>query len=242
MKEPSFALEVLDLDLRTSDLADCARRVKMLLRQYPLLILPAQPLTPMRHVALAYALGPVETHRPKPSQLPEYPEIFRVASRAGAGHDGVGRYWHADGFARATPTRISLYHLVTPSRSGGETLFVDAARAWAVLSPRWRERLANLRWQHMSGQTHRFTRTLANGATVLSVNLGQLCAVDGASDAERSDIIDALDSHLSERCSPLRYQWAEHDVLIVDNHALLHRATTPTHDDLRILDRVSVLA
>ena len=89
---------------------------------------------------------------------------------------------------------------------------------------------------------HRFTRTLANGTTVLSVNLGQLCAVDGASEAERREIVDAIDLHLSERCSPLRHQWEEHDVLIADNHALMHRATAAAHDDLRILDRVSVLA
>lgn len=239
---PEFAADVTALDLCTGDSELIVAALRRMLQQYALLIFHDQPLTVARHVELAQGFGVVESHRYTPSQLEDYPAIFRIASQPHDGYVGLGQYWHADGFGRATPTRLALYHMVESSPLGGETLFVDAVGAWRRLPHAFRARLSNLTWRHRSGFAHPFFRRHpASDAASLSVNLGQLQDIEGMRDAERVELVERLDYHLSRKCDIFQYRWSKDDVLIADNHALLHRATTPTTRSRRILHRVSVL-
>jgi len=61
--------------------------------------------------------------------------------RTGLNPDPESLHWHSDGSAARTPARYTLLYAVRVPRSGGETVFADAAAACAALSSAARREL-----------------------------------------------------------------------------------------------------
>jgi alpha-ketoglutarate-dependent taurine dioxygenase len=240
---PLFGAYVTGLNLAGMRPSDSAAALLGLVDRYGLILLKSQRLSPQFHVEIARHMGPVEVHRRQAYQLPEFPEVFRVAWTANDGHVGLGCYWHCDGCARVRPTRYSIYHPVIVPPCGGQTDFADSAAVWKSFPRKLRERLQILNWCHTSGVFHPFVRLHPTSHSLhLIVNLGQVRCVDGLTREESNDLLSELAGFIDQSGAVWRHHWSEHDVLVADNWKVLHRATAPVEGERRVLHRVSVLS
>lgn len=188
-------------------------------------------------VEIGRMLGPLEkANRKDPKHRGE---LFRVDLESGT--LGVGGYWHADGFAKTTsPAKFTIYHVAAGASSETPTYFVDAELAASELQENLLKKIKNTKWTHSSGSQHPFLLTNhRRRTTVLSVNLGKMTSVEGLTEFEMINLVALLSDYL-DRQPVYTHFWKPGDLLIVDNHRILHKSSGKK-DPNRELWRVSVL-
>lgn len=178
-----------------------------------------------------------ELERASPRDLMHEGQLFRVLGRS---TDRVGRYWHADGFAKtAAPARLTLYHVARGASAASGTAFIDGWSAWRDLPPLLRHRLCDRAWMHESGSMHPFiAEHPVYRCPMLSVNLGRMSAITDMDVDEMRQTIAELAAELDQMPRYV-HVWEPGQILLVDNRRMLHRG--PDQVDLeRILWRASV--
>ncbi|TFW19241.1 TauD/TfdA dioxygenase family protein [Duganella callida] len=237
-----FGAEIAGVDLRQADAAT-ADLLRSSLLEYGLLVIRGQSFTPAEQVAATRLFGAPEVFPTVRGQLPEWPEIFRVASRPEDGHVEVGRYWHSDGSFRADPTPISFWYSEVRSDEGGDTLFTDLQQAYATLQPDIQQEFATLKTAHRNGVVHPLVlRHPKTGVPALYLNLGLTAGVLGYSPEHSRALMDAVDRHYSRDGATYRHHWLPGDVVVADNLHVAHQATPITPATRRILNRTTVRA
>ncbi|WP_197034924.1 TauD/TfdA family dioxygenase [Herbaspirillum sp. RV1423] len=235
-----FGARIEDIDLTGLD-AGARETLRVALLEHGLLVVPAQALDPQAQIAASEVFGALETFPPTPSQIPGYPQIFRVASRAADGHTEVGRYWHSDGSFRTVPTPISVWHLEVQPEQGGDTWFVDLQAAYRSLPEQIKAQVRDLQTMHRNGVLHPLViphpRT---GVAGLYLNIGLTAGIVGMGREESAALIAAIDSHFSREGAVYRHQWQAGDFVVADNFRIAHRATPLSPSQRRILNRTTV--
>jgi taurine dioxygenase len=216
--------------------------------------------------------------RPQPHVLDQYhhpdnPDILILSNviepdgRPRGLADG-GSYWHSDYSYKALPAKATLlYNLECPG-DGGDTLYIDMARAYATLPAALRSRIRGLHAFHDYEYRHRqqiarhgvrkalsaeqkaltpevrhpvVRRHPDTGEPALFINPGFTVRFDGI-DADESDALkDELFAHVLRPETIFTYKWRKGDVVLWDNRALIHSATTGYREN-RTLWRITVLA
>ncbi len=175
-------------------------------------------------------------------------------------HGNVPFHW--DGaFAKAVPSFMVFHCLAAPGAgAGGESLFCDTTRLWQSASEDQRTLWRNTdiiyrteKRQHYGGEikrplihhhpvtgeiTMRFAERL-NGDSVQLNPIELDC--DTLSNSELDALIDDLTPLLYDRGICARHAWQTGDIVIIDNHALLHGRTAFHADHDRHLRRVHVI-
>lgn len=229
------------------DLASLTQRDTDLLRaallEHGLLAIRNQALSPVDQVRMSEVFGDLETFPPGEGQLPDFPQIFRVASRPTNGHTNVGRYWHSDGSFRARATPISIWYLVARPADGGETLFTDLREAYRTLPDDWKTSIDGLVTLHRNGVEHPLViRHPATRDPSLYFNVGLTSGIVGYTNEEFMALRHDLNDHLSRAGASYVHRWLEGDIVIADNFRVAHRATPISMDQHRILDRTTIRA
>jgi alpha-ketoglutarate-dependent taurine dioxygenase len=190
-------------------------------------------------VALSRKFGALERATPKDPRHDGH--LFRVISRP-EDDTGVGRYWHADGFAGTmAPALLTIYHVVSGASATSGTSFVDGFAAWAILPQALRRSLCKRSWVHPSGAAHPFfLRHQLHDHRALSVNLGKVAAISGMGEPEMQQTVLTLERVLDDAPRYV-HGWSSGDILFVDNRRILHRAPDRV-DAERLLWRASVVS
>jgi len=249
---PLFAAEVggLDLSLRFGASAPfgeaAARALREALRAHRLLVFRDQRLTPAEQVAFTRAFGAPELHAVAGLRSPGLPEIVLEADRAN-GHEGFGLgdlRWHADLSWTPRPNRVSALHArALPPAGDGATLFADQCAAFDRLDP-WlayraqfleAERDPALRFVDVGAGpvggaspppvSHPVVRVdPETGRRGLFVDEDTTTRLLGVPEPEGTKLLQRLRAAATDLAVTYRHAWRLGDLVVWDNHAVLHRA------------------
>jgi len=237
-----FGARINNVDLaRLGDNPQAQQALQKALLDYGLLVIPGPVLTPQAQIAASEVFGALEEFPPTASQIPGYPQIFRVASRATEGYTGVGRYWHSDGSFRAVPTPMSLWHLEARPDVGGDTLFTDLQEAYRSLPDDLKAQVQGLQTTHRNHVVHPLVMPHPHtGVEGLYLNVGLTDSIIGMARDDTEALIASIDRHFSREGAVYRHQWKEGDFVVADNFRVAHRATPLSPLQRRVLNRTTV--
>ena len=163
----------------------------------------------------------------------------------------AGRYWHSDLCFEENPNKATLLHAVEVPQEGGDTLFADLQRACETLPDDLRQRAEGRRAAHtfrkhylevmaagsprppltpeqfeaLALNYHPIIRTHPEtGRKALFVNPGHTTDVEGMSEEESRDLLDALFEHSLRPEFIYRHKWRVGDTVVWDNRRVMHNA------------------
>lgn len=147
---------------------------------------------------------------------------------------------HVDGMYGGEPSYL-VFQCIAAPRGGGATLFVDAAKVWDLADDEHRRIWENTsvtysmeKKAHFGGvitvplvnrhkvtqkQTLRYCEPVATKLNPLTVT------VEGLSDQRFAELVDDLRARIYDDRVCEAHVWQDGDVVIADNHALLHGRT-----------------
>lgn len=160
--------------------------------------------------------------------------------------------WHADNSFKTQLTRATLlYSVITPER-GGQTRFADATQAYADLPADLKTRIGGLRAVHSiqqlgarqaqaaGGRSSAAAGALADLAEVehplapahpvtgaRSLLLGSMVikGIVGLDQQQSRELLDQLLAHTTNPAYLYSHHWRQGDLIVWDNHAVLHTAS-----------------
>ncbi len=181
----------------------------------------------------------------------------RVDSRGRAmGLRDAGSFWHSDVSFKQHPARATLLYALEVPDEGGDTLFCDMMAAYEALPERRKRDLEGLtalhdyanrdRVAHRTGTRPRLDaenlsrvppvhhpvvrRHPVTRRKALYVNPTYTVSIDGM-EANKSDaLLEEIFAHCLKPQFRMRYHWRPKDVVIWDNAAVMHAATTQNLD------------
>jgi alpha-ketoglutarate-dependent taurine dioxygenase/4-hydroxybenzoate polyprenyltransferase len=205
----------------------------------PALPLAARRLGPLQR----WSFGSVNELRPEPDT-----KNYLYTNRA------VPLHW--DGaFAGRIPRYLFFHCVSAPEVAGGETVFVDSTRVWAKADEPTRDRWRSLTFSyetrrivHYGGDftsrvvdQHPYTHdtVMRFAEPVDDLNPVHVRA-EGLSPLESAAMITELRAALAGPDAVLAHRWEAGDVVIADNHALLHGRRAFAGGEKRHIRRVNV--
>jgi taurine dioxygenase len=135
------------------NLGDVARsdglfaEIKALLLQHKVLFLRDQYITRAEHVAFARRFGELEDH-PVAGSDPEHPGLVRIYKDENSAPEHYENAYHCDATWREAPPLGCVLRCVHTPDVGGDTIWVDMARAYEDLPEHIKTQIAGLRARH----------------------------------------------------------------------------------------------
>ncbi len=226
-------------------------RLRDLLAQHHVLVLPDQELNEDTHVELGSLFGTPYLH-PFLTAHPDQPAVLEVLKNETDEATFGGEYWHADITFTSPPAAVSLLHGLEIPPLGGDTLFANQFLAFERLSPRLQELLETLDAHHTyPGMTEEDPRAHAlhpvvrrhprSGRRALFVNPAFVSRFDGMTAEESRPLLEFLFEHQVRPEFQGRVSWRPNQLTIWDNRAVQHYAMNDYPGQRRRLQRVTVL-
>lgn len=221
-----------------------------------------------QHLALARTWGDLEGH-PVIKHVPGYPEILDIRGSEGRVEDDAGNHrfqtldkWHADVTFRAAPSMGAVLRAREIPAIGGDTLWVDAAAAYAGLPDDMKARIEGRTATHdllfdfgdriaperraaiaaeFPLQHHPIVRTHPEtGERVLFVNASFTSRIDGLDEAESAELLAYLLDRFKIPEYQVRFRWTPNAVVVWDNRATQHYPVADYWPARRRMERVTI--
>ncbi|MCB0996028.1 MAG: TauD/TfdA family dioxygenase [Acidimicrobiales bacterium] len=223
--------------------------LRQALLAHKVLFFPGQHLTTDQQVALGSVFGRLEAttesgadHRQQLT-VEGHDEVLVLdsierPSRADA--------WHADVTFAEAPPMGALLSMQVCAPSGGDTIWANAERAYAELSPAIKRALEGLTATHgRPGLTAQASHPVVQlhpetGKPVLFVNRGWTSRIDGMSHHESTHLLALLFDHMERPEYTVRWSWSEGDAALWDNRCTLHYAIWDYGTEHRRIHRVAI--
>ena len=144
----SIGAELFDVSL-----ADASRdaglfaAIKSLLLKYKVLFLRDQAISRAEHVAFAHRFGELEDH-PVAGGDPKHPGLVRIYKDLDSPPEHYENAYHCDATWRERPPLGCVLRCVQTPEVGGDTIWVNMARAYADLPEHIKSQIATLRARH----------------------------------------------------------------------------------------------
>ncbi len=214
-----------------------------------------------RHQAFGRRWGTPTVHPTAPAQVGRF--LLELDSR----HGGKANTWHTDLTFMASYPSASILRAVTIPPAGGDTVWANAAEAYARLPQPLRATADTLRavhsndYDYAANQTERDEGTDAYQAEFISTvyeaehplvrvhpETGERSLVLGAffkqfvglSVADSRRLYDTFQTHVTRLENTVRWRWREGDVAIWDNRATQHYALDDYGGERRVVRRVTI--
>ncbi|MDB5461137.1 MAG: TauD/TfdA family dioxygenase [Caulobacteraceae bacterium] len=261
-----FAGTLEGVDLRSITDAE-ASEFKAVLDSNGLMIVRGQTLAPDDLVKFAARFGPVEYGVREDFQLPENPDVYVISNIVEngkpKGNPNDGFAWHTDLSFLEYPTAYTFLYALEVPPEGGNTEFASAAASYDRLSAEEKARLDALSVRHsytmlhatrkgareltedekqrMPDVIHPMVRTHpATGRKALYLGPDTSLPV-GVDPKEGSELIWSLMKRTIEPDKVYAHSWRPGDLVVWDNHTMVHRATEYDRQRYRrLLHRVTV--
>jgi taurine dioxygenase len=121
--------------------------IKAELLTHKVLFLRDQDLTRAQHVAFARRFGELEDH-PVAGSDPEYPGLVRIYKEINSAPDHYENSYHCDATWRVAPPMGCVLRCVHSPEVGGDTIWVNMARAYVDLPDHVKTQIAHLSARH----------------------------------------------------------------------------------------------
>jgi len=264
-----FGAEVTGLDLTRPLPAPVLDEVRAAWARHAVLAFPDQPLGLEALEAFTLQIGAFG-HDPYIKPMAGHPNVLELRREQDETATNFGAGWHSDWSFQETPPAATLLHSKVVPPVGGDTLFVDAARAYEALSPTMQQMLAPLRAIHSARQaygtkgvfaketakrtleimvseeadgslTHPLVRTHpVTGRKALFVSPVYTVGVESLTEAEARAVLGFLFAHLTQPEFIYRHRWREQMLLMWDNRCTMHFAEGGYDGHLRLMHRTTV--
>ena len=128
-----FGARITGLDLSAPLAPDEIAGVKAAWARHSVVCFPGQPLSLDALEAFTLQIGPFGQD-PYITPMPGRPNVLELRRLPDEKASNFGAGWHSDWSFLETPPAATLLRAQTIPPVGGDTLFVDASRAWDALS------------------------------------------------------------------------------------------------------------
>lgn len=268
--QPSgFGAQVAGVDLSRPVPAAVLDEVKAAWARHAVLAFPDQRLSLEAQEAFTEQMGGFGVD-PYIKPMAGHPNVLELRREPDEKATNFGAGWHSDwSFQEAPPAATILHSKVVPP-VGGDTLFVDAVRAYEALSPTLQALLAPLQAVHSAKQsygtkgvfskesgkrtmeiivseeadaalTHPLVRTHpVTGRKALYVSPVYTVGIEGMTHEEAKAILGFLFAHLTKDEFIYRHKWREQMLLMWDNRCTMHFAEGGYDGHLRLMHRTTV--
>ncbi len=264
-----FGAEIRGVDLTKPVPADILAEVKAAWAAHGVVAFPDQPLSLEAQEAFTEQMGGFG-HDPYIKPMEGHPNVLELRREPGERAANFGAGWHSDWSFQETPPAATLLHSKVVPPVGGDTLFVDAARAYEALSPVMQQVLSPLRAIHSAklsygtqgvfakdtrkrameiivseeadaALTHPLVRTHpVTGRKALFISPVYTVGIEGMTEAETKVMLTFLFNHLTQQTFIYRHKWREQMLLMWDNRCTMHFAEGGYDGHLRLMHRTTV--
>ncbi len=179
----------------------------------------------------------------------------------------AGTYFHTDYSYLAKPARCTILYAIQMPRALAGTRFANQTRAYADLPQATKDRIDSLVVRHHYGNRDELRESARTVASVLNESQkkkvdwvqhrlvrahphtgvkalygvsGSSFGIEGMADAQAVALLDELKVHATQPRYCHTHAYSIGDVIVWDNHQLLHAAPLTELDDARTLWRVTV--
>jgi alpha-ketoglutarate-dependent sulfate ester dioxygenase len=261
---PTIGAEVGGVDL-SKPISDSTRdEIKAALLKYKVLFFREQTVNRRQHLDFAKRFGAIYTPPYEADRLvevdgesglhiisasPNQREQYEAQRRPGIVYDG----YHSDTNWRIVPSWGAILRAVDVPPVGGDTIWVDAAKAYRELPEDVKQRLEGLHAivdfraslqraghdyplvAHPIVRTHRET-----GEKILWVDFGKHPLIVGVPEAENRELLAIILDKYRKSENQVRFHWKPGSIAFWDNRAAVHRAVHDYGDYPRKLERVLI--
>jgi taurine dioxygenase len=260
----SIGAEITGIDLHLPMSGEDAAAIRAAWQRHLVIVLPGQQLEPEQQIAFARLLGPVDTGSAvRVFSDARNPEIFVLTNETQDGKPSdtrdVGWQWHADLTYTLQPSSGAVLYALAIPDAGGDTMFANMERAYATLSPAYRDlvdrletindirngRAAKRRLGPEVPMSESFSAFLSNppvvqpmvrvhpetGRRSLLVSETYIKQIDGMTLEESEPILRFLLAHATQPEFVYRHRWSSGDLLVWDNRSTMHKVVAD-HDEV----------
>jgi taurine dioxygenase len=265
---PAIGAEIRGLDLASPIEEATFETVLDAFNRHLVLLFRGQSLDATQHIAFSRRFGELEIHVLNQYHDPAHPELY-VISNVGADGQPRGVHpdkgtmtWHTDTSFTRTPSMATILFGKEVANEGGETWFASQHAAYDALPAAMKQRLASMRAIHDLGESRRKSEDLPltpdQKRAVPSVEhpilrthpvtgrkaiyLGSHAHWIKDMPAEESErMLAELMRHGTQDAFVYKHRWRPGDLVMWDNRAVLHRATSyDTGRERRVVQRTVV--
>jgi len=268
--EPTgFGARISGPDLSQPLQEDVLAEVRQAWALHSVVCFPDQPLGLDALEAFTQQIGPFGKD-PYIEPMPGRPNVLELRRQPDEKASNFGAGWHSDWSFLETPPAATLLRAQTIPPVGGDTLFVDASRAWDALSDAMKAVVAPLQAVHSARQsygakgvfardteartmkiivseeadsslTHPLVRTHpVTGRKALYISPVYTVGIEGFTPEESQALLGFLFAHLTREEFIYRHRWTEGDLLMWDNRCTMHFAEGGYDGHLRVMHRTTV--
>ena len=229
-------------------------------------------------LSLSRCFGELEPHPIEHFRLPGYDELILLSNEHGLtgpvyAFDGIPTYgripWHTDLAFATTPNAGALLRMVKKSAHGGQTGWIDTAKAWLALDEQTQTHIDGLearyhfipdigqmRFNNPGGVCiNESSKALPSyppvahplvwshpdtGARILNVSTLNIQSIIGMPTAESDALIQKLIDHALQPQFQYIHDWDEDDIVLWDNRRTMHMAFGHPVDEIRIVQRSTI--
>ncbi len=248
-------VEVEGLDLSQPLSSETQESVYRAWLEHSVLVVRDQNLNPHELLAAAKQFGdPLHQHNTR-FQLEECPEIHYISNQDKY-EDGrryiPGSGYHTDHSNAANPPKATILHAKSLPKTGGDTQFVNMARAFETLDIDIQKRINGLKAEHVYQSSHSSRKLVGlteqrkaeieksvshplirthdeTARKAIYINPIRIERIIGMDDEEALPLLDYLLEHSIQMTHEYRHRWEEGDFVMWDNRVLLHKAN-PDYD------------
>lgn len=264
-----FGAEITGVDLtRPLPPAELAQ-VRQAWIDHGVVAFPDQPLSLEALEAFTLQIGPFGDD-PYVAPMPGHPNVLELRREPDEKAPNFGGGWHSDWSFQVTPPSATILRSEVIPPVGGDTLFVDAERAYDDLSETMKALLAPLRAIHSATRpygaqgmyaketvqrtmkilyseeadkqhSHPLVRTHGeSGRKALYVSPTYTIGIEGLTEMETDAVLGFLYKHLLQPKYQYRHKWRPGMVLMWDNRRSMHFAEGGYDGHLRVMHRTTV--
>lgn len=257
-----FGAEVRGLDLAQPISGDAAEALRRAWARHKVLLFRGQTIDVEAQRRAVGVFGTIQAPRSRAGER-RNPDIMYVANVMVDGQLGDlphgDMQFHADQCYYDTVAGGALLYAIEVPATGGDTMFANAALAFAALPPALQDRLEHLRvrfaYDYRANAYHRPEAPLANvpvaehpvviahpatGEPVLFVNRLMAESLVGLERAESEALLARLFDHMEKPDFVYRHVWRKGDVVLWDNLATVHARTDFDPAERRQLRRIAI--
>lgn len=255
----SFGVEILDFD--ANNITDETRgAIKLLFDNHQLVLIRNSGVNEEQHLELVKAVGPISTTDEIMKDGRQFTYISNVHSDGRVPNGEL--FYHSDHMFLDTPLKgISLYSIEAPEH-GGETRFLNAARAFRDMPESLKKRIEGLSARHVydynanRGDARPDPSKLSDkvdtsvyplvwvhpesGTPLLYISKLFTTEVIGLSREESDKLLDDLFAYLDSIPDEYAHKWRPGDLIIWDNLHLQHARADFPETERRALRRVPI--
>ena len=254
-----FAAQVDNVDLSEPIDETTFSSIEAAFRQHSVLVFPNQPLDDEQQIAFSRRFGELEktklgtigsgTHIVVLRNFDEFGDLVEANHRQNLTNQ-ANQLWHADSSFKPVPALASMLSAREVPSEGGDTQFISMRKVYSELPDELKARVhgryAVHSYAHSRDQIDRDLMTVPERETLPPVRQAMVldhgeelghslyvgshaCTVEGLSEAEGHQLIEELMAFATQPRFIFTHCWENHDVVLWDNRAVVHRGRPYRH-------------